>query len=86
MARIQKPSGKTPTEEDPWAYVDFMLKKNRLDLINEFNRVVGPPSYQIQIVQNDFIQDRMDPAETIAFVKVCRGLIAAGFAVDRLPR
>ena len=60
-----------------WFIAEYAVLERRLDLINRYNETVGPPSPGVLQVQNDFIRDRMDPGELVAFVQVCEGLITA---------
>lgn len=62
---------------DSWDYVELTLRENRVVLIKMYNEIAGPPSLPMSVVQDEFIKDLMSEHETIAFVKVCRGLIAA---------
>ena len=70
---------------DSWNYAEFTLKKNRIDLIDQYNEIAGMPSYAMGVLQEEFIQDRMSPSETISFVKVCRGLIAVALISGNFP-
>lgn len=51
------------------------LPEHRLALIDDLNRLVGPPSDAMALLQNEFIDDRMDDFETIAFAKFCYDLL-----------
>jgi hypothetical protein len=70
---------------DSWDYAEFVVKKHRADLVDHFNQIAGRPSYAMKVLQDEFIEDRMDPREMIAFIKVCRGLIAAAITTVRPP-
>lgn len=56
---------------------EYSILERRLELINLYNSVVGPPSLGIIHVQEDFIRNRMEPSEFLAFILVCKGLISA---------
>lgn len=62
---------------DSWDEAEFASRENRVILIEKYNEIAGLPSHPMSIVQDEFIRDSMSQHETIAFVKVCRGLIAA---------
>jgi len=56
---------------------EYAVLERRLDLMNRYNEAVGPPSASVARVQSDFIKDRMEPGEIVAFVGVCQSLIFA---------
>lgn len=64
-------------ESNSWDFATLALRPNRLDLIYKFNEILGAPSYEVARMQWDFLEGQMDPEETIAFAKVCLGLINA---------
>lgn len=43
------------------------LPEHRLALVGDLNRMLGPPSDAMAILQHEFINDYMDAFETIAF-------------------
>jgi hypothetical protein len=61
-------------------------KVNRVLLIDLFNQVAGPPHPPMRALQDEFIHDRMEPAEAAAFVNVCEGLMSVVFSTGELPR
>jgi hypothetical protein len=60
-----------------WPIAQYALLERRIDLIERYNRAVGAPSHAVARVQNDFIKDRMEASEMVAFVVVCERLITA---------
>lgn len=60
-----------------WVLATLALRVNRIDLIQKFNLATGAPSYNVAKMQHEFIKGEMEPAETIAFAKVCLDLIDA---------
>jgi hypothetical protein len=60
-----------------WITAEYASLKCRADLISRYNAVAGPPSEFITQVHNDFLKDRMEPDEVVAFVIVCEELITA---------
>lgn len=66
-----------------WDLAKFAVSQNRIDLMDAFNKIVGPPSPAVTIVQADFLAGRMVPEETAAFVEVCNGIILAAAAGHR---
>lgn len=60
-----------------WFIAEYAVLERRLELIDCYNNAVGPPSLGVIQVQEDFIKDRMEPSELIAFILVCKGLISA---------
>jgi len=60
----------------PWDLAAYALKEHRVALVDSFNRVMGAPSVAMAIFQEEFTEERMDPAETLAFAKVCYGVLA----------
>lgn len=78
-------AAKTSAANDPSEYTEFALKQNRVALIDHYNYLAGMPSDAMVRLQDEFINARMVEQETIAFVKVCLGLIAAAKAMGRFP-
>lgn len=60
-----------------WLIAEYAVLDRRLDLIRRYNDAAGTPSAAVAHVHDDFIKDRMEPEELVAFVQVCEGLIAA---------
>jgi hypothetical protein len=60
-----------------WITAEYATLKRRSDLISRYNAVAGPPCEFITQVHNDFLKDRMEPDEVVAFVIVCEELITA---------
>lgn len=56
------------------------LREHRVALIADLNRLSGPPSAQMAALQQEFIDDRMEPQETLAFAAVAYGLLAEAVA------
>lgn len=71
------------TQRESWDLAKFVVRQNRIGLIDEFNKIVGPPSPAVTVVQADFLEGRMDQDEMIAFIKVCNGIVTAAAASDR---
>jgi hypothetical protein len=55
---------------------NLTLKEARVALVDQYNQIAGRPSLAMIVVQDEFINERMDPSEMIAFAKVIHGLIA----------
>lgn len=70
----------------PWEFAAYALKVHRVALIDALNRALGPHSPAMAMFQREFIDERMDPSDTIAFAKVCYGLLAAAVAGDPRSR
>lgn len=68
---------RTIAANNPSDYTEFASKENRIALIDHYNRLAGRPSDAMVLLQDEFINARMIEHETIAFVKVCLGLINA---------
>lgn len=60
-----------------WSIAALTLKGNRVDLMNQFNQICGAPSPAVDRLQQEFIDGVLEPAETVAFAKVCFGLVDA---------
>jgi hypothetical protein len=45
--------------------------------MNRFNQVCGVPSPAVAKLQQEFIDGVLEPEETVAFAKVCFGLVDA---------
>ena len=71
---------KLPSFKEAWNFIEFIQARNRLELITHFNKIFGPPSVALNDLQAEFIRGNIEPWEVIAFVKVCRGLIAGSNA------
>lgn len=67
---------------NPWEFAQYALRNNRLALINRFNGLVGKPSYAISVMQEEFVEDRMDFSEMIALVREYSFIIAAARRAD----
>ena len=67
---------KVPSFKEAWNFIEFIQARNRLELITHFNKIFGPPNVALSVLQAEFIRGDIEPWEIIAFVKVCRGLIA----------
>lgn len=61
-----------------WDVAALALRENRVDLMRRFNRVAGAPSPAVVKLQEEFIDGKLGPKETVNFAKVCMGLIHAG--------
>jgi hypothetical protein len=83
MARTPHDDGKYLETAGDWEFAAYALREHRIALVNDLNRLSGPPSPAMSIFQDEFIEDRMEPGETIAFAKVCYGLLAAAVARRR---
>lgn len=59
-----------------WLIAEYAVLERRLNLIYRYNDVAGEPSAAVAQVHDDFIKDRMEPEELIAFVLACERLIA----------
>lgn len=68
---------------DSWELATLALRVNRIDLIKKFNLAIGAPSYNVAKMQHEFIKGEMEPAEAIAFAKVCLGLIDAAVSAQK---
>jgi hypothetical protein len=65
-----------------WLMAEYAGQAKRIDLISRYNNAVGEPSPGVVRVQEDFLNNRMEPAEVVAFVGVCEKLIAAIQVLD----
>lgn len=65
---------------DAVAAAASVLKKHRIALIDDLNRLTGPPSTHMLAVQQEFIADAMDPAEAAAFARYCYSSLVAAVA------
>lgn len=66
-----------------WLVAHYAEKEQRIDLIARYNLVAGSPSAAVAQVQHEFLHDRMEPAETVAFVGVCESLISSATRANR---
>ena len=60
-----------------WLLKESACMAKRIDLVERYNLVAGPPGMAVARVQYEFITDRMAPQELIDFVGVCEALIEA---------
>lgn len=60
-----------------WLLNEYASMAKRIDLVERYNLVAGPPSMSVARVQDEFISDRMERQELVAFVGVCEALITA---------
>ena len=60
-----------------WLIDEYSVLGNRLQLIDRYNAVAGPPSAAVKHVQGEFVNNHMVREEMVAFVLVCEGLITA---------
>jgi hypothetical protein len=60
-----------------WLAAEFSALEKRIDLIQQYNQVAGHPGPAVKQVQDEFISDRMEPDEAVAFIAVCMSLITA---------
>jgi hypothetical protein len=65
---------------DPCDVADFSQRDSRARLVKLFNEVAGVPSYAMCTLQEEFVLGRMEPAEAVAFVEVCSGLISVALS------
>lgn len=85
MTLPQIRAANTGAANDPFVHTEFALKQNRVALIGHYNFLAGLPSDAMAQLQDEFINARMAEEETIAFVKVCLGLITVAKAIGRFP-
>lgn len=52
-------------------------------LVDNLNCIRGPPSMAMAMLQEEFIDEQMEPDETVAFARVCYGLLAVAMAMAR---
>lgn len=67
----------------PWDFAVYALPEHRIALVDDLNRLLGPPSDAMAMLQREFIGEQMQPSETVAFAKVCFGLLKV--AVTQCP-
>lgn len=60
-----------------WLIAEYAARERRQELIERYNLVIGKPSMAVARVHDDFLKDRMEASELVAFVSVCEGLIVA---------
>lgn len=60
------------------------LPEHRLALVDDLNRLLGPPSDAMKLLQHEFVNDYMDAFETIAFAKFCYDLLAEAVELGSL--
>lgn len=65
----------TAAQRESWNLAQYALQKNRDILMDSFNKVVGLPSYAVAIVQNEFINGRMEAEEMMDYARACREII-----------
>lgn len=70
--------------QDARDFGDFSRKDNRKLLVELFNEIAGVPSYSMRMLQDEFIQDRMEPGEMVSFVKICRELVAVASSTGQI--
>jgi hypothetical protein len=56
---------------------EFSTEDKRIDLIQRYNEVAGNPGAAVMQVQDEFISNRMEPDEAVAYIAVCISLIRA---------
>jgi hypothetical protein len=64
-------------QAESWDFAALVLRSNRADLMYEVNLATGAPSYAVSNMQHEFVEGRMEFNETVAFAKVCLGLVDA---------
>jgi hypothetical protein len=69
-----------------WLISEFSAEEKRIDLIQRYNQVAGLPGAAVKQVQDEFISDRMEPDEAVAFIAVCMSLIRAASPRSRMRR
>jgi hypothetical protein len=74
-----------PIFDGKWELASLALRDNRIALVEDFNRLAGLPSYAMATFQREFIEECMEPSETIDFAKVCLGLMAAAIRTGKFP-
>jgi hypothetical protein len=77
MDSITRPKNLSSRAGADWITAEYVTLRRRADLISRYNAVAGPPSEFIMQVHNDFLKDKMEPDEVVAFVIVCEELITA---------
>lgn len=65
-------------------FTDFSQQDNRRLLVELFNQIAGAPSYPMRMLQDEFIQGRMEADEMSAFVEICRELVAAASSTGQI--
>lgn len=65
----------TAAQRDSWDLAQYVLQHNREILMIRFNKLVGSPSYVVDLVQSEFISGRMEPDEMIDFARAVREII-----------
>jgi hypothetical protein len=69
-----------------WLASEFAVEEKRMDLIQRYNDVAGHPGAAVKQVQDEFVGNRMEPDEAVAFIAVCMSLITASTGQTRMPR
>jgi hypothetical protein len=69
-----------------WLVSEFAAEEKRMDLIQRYNDVAGHPGAAVKQVQDEFVGNRMEPDEAVAFIAVCMSLITASTGQTRMPR
>jgi hypothetical protein len=69
-----------------WLVSEFAAEEKRMDLIQRYNDVAGHPGAAVKQVQDEFVGNRMEPDEAVAFIAVCMSLITAATGRTRMPR
>jgi hypothetical protein len=64
---------------------EFSAEDKRIDLIQRYNEVAGHPGAAVMQVQDEFINNRMEPDEAVAYIAVCMSLIRAATHQSRPP-
>lgn len=65
-----------PNEFNP-SPTDMSQMRNRLDLVNRYNKTVGPPGSAVRIIQQDFVNGLMMPERLKHYVQQCEYVIAS---------
>lgn len=65
----------TSAQRESWDLAQYAHRYNREVLMAQLNRLIGSPSYAMDVVQNEFISGRMEPSEMIDYARACREII-----------
>jgi hypothetical protein len=65
----------TSVQRESWDLAQYALRHNRTVLISRLNKLIGSPSYAMDVVQNEFISGQMEPGEMIDYARACREII-----------
>lgn len=65
----------TAAQKNSWDLAQYMLQHHCETLMARFNAIVDSPSYVIDVVQSEFISDRMLRNDMIDFARAVREII-----------